>query len=138
MVPVGVAKVEADADPAVAEIGRAEIAGGVAVDQHRLFFGRGGLDEQGGDVVAMMIMAEIGEFLAFFDAEAGHAVRCHLVRLGEGEGAFADFGEQPFGLALARDEVGEGAGIELMLRVQDAGGKSVGGVAGQDGDLRLR
>src|SRR3546814_4873353 len=45
-VPVGVAEVEADADPAVAEIGRAVITIGVHLDQRRLLVGAADLDQQ--------------------------------------------------------------------------------------------
>ena len=38
MVPVGVAQIQPDGDPAVAEIGGAVVALLVAVDQHRLLF----------------------------------------------------------------------------------------------------
>jgi hypothetical protein len=41
MVPVRVAKVQPDADPFIAEIGGAVIAGRIGFDQAGLFFGRG-------------------------------------------------------------------------------------------------
>src|SRR3546814_9040584 len=69
-VPVGVAEVEADADPAVAEIGRAVITIGVHLDQRRLLVGAADLDQQRDLAVAVVIVGEIGEFLALEDRKS--------------------------------------------------------------------
>src|SRR3546814_8428394 len=74
---------EADADPAGAEIGRAVITIGVHLDQRRLLVGAADLDQQRDLAVAVVIVGEIGEFLALDDTEAGHAVRGHFVDFGQ-------------------------------------------------------
>src|SRR3546814_3232180 len=49
------------------------------LDQRRLLVGAADLDQQRDLAVAVVIVGEIGEFLALDDTEAGHAVRGHFV-----------------------------------------------------------
>ena len=58
-------------------------------------------------------------------------------RLGQSEGKFVDLAPDPVGIALAGDELGQHARIELVLGDQHARGEGGGVVAGQDRDFDL-
>ena len=92
-VPVGAGLIEPHPDPARgAEIGRLEIDVGVHLDEHLLLLGAARLDEDGGDVVGMMVVPEIGEHPLVGDAPAGRAVRDLLLDLRQRRGERADSG----------------------------------------------
>ena len=132
MVPVGVAQIQPDADPAVAEIGRAVIAVFVAVDQHRLFFRAADFHQKRGFAVAMVVDRNISEFLAADDAEAGHAMGGYLVCFGLRHRAFADLRDQPFGIFIARHIGGQDARVELVFGYFNSLRERFGGVVGAD------
>src|SRR3546814_5171542 len=85
------------------------------LDQRRLLVGAADLDQQRDLAVAVVIVGEIGEFLALDDTEAGHAVRGHFVGFGQRQRKVAHAAEQIARGAFARDIGGEGRRIELML-----------------------
>ena len=91
MVPVGIAQIEPDANPAVAETGGAVVSVFVGIDQHRLLLRAADFDQQRGHAVAVMVVGDISEFLAADNAKAGHSVRQRFFGLGLLHRKFADF-----------------------------------------------
>ena len=79
MIPIGIAKVQPDTDPPVAEIRGAVIAICVAIDQHGLFLNAANFDQQSNLAVPTIIDRDISEFLAADNAEARHAVGLDFV-----------------------------------------------------------
>ena len=91
MIPIGIAQVEPDAHPAIAEISGAVISCIIAIDQHGLFFGAADFDQKRDFPVAMMVDGNLSEFFAADDAEARHPMRHHFIGLWLGQRDFAHF-----------------------------------------------